>query len=205
MIQTLSLKGNMSSIIGHAAAGVSVYLACNRLADRRALAALPVFVFLAICPDLDYLAIWLFHSHTAPRLTHTLVFSLVAASVAWLFTASLRKNQRAKLPFIALLTASVSHPLLDLLVGAHPLPLLWPLPDPDVFLPFGVLPSAGSLALENYYLWRNLLIELAVLSPVFAMLVVFARRIPFRTIAPKAFVVAPLWLLFVVWSVGLQR
>lgn len=195
----------MSSLLGHAAAGVAFYLANNRLNDRQAIRALPVFVFLAICPDLDYLSIWLFHAVPAPRITHSAAFGLASASLVWMSTGHLRQKHLARLPFASLLAASLSHPILDLLVGAHPVPLLWPLPDPDLSLPFGVLPSAGRLSLGNYYLWRNLLIETVVLWPLLALVVALARRIPLRSIANWALAAAPVWAVFVIWSVGLQR
>lgn len=166
---------------------------------------LPVFVFLAICPDFDYFAIWLFDMAPAPRITHCLLFGLATASLAWWLTARSDRKTPVRMPSLAFLAASLSHPLLDLLVGAHPVPLLWPLPDHDVALPFGVLPSAGRLAPGNYYLWRNLLIELAVLLPVLAVLVAAARRMSFRPIAKWLFAFAPVWLAFVAWSVSLPR
>ncbi len=131
----------MSSLLGHAAAGVAFYWANNRLSDRQAIRALPVFVFLAICPDLDYLSIWLFHAVPAPRITHSAAFGLASASLVWMSTGHLRPKNLARLPFASLLAASLSHPILDLLVGAHPVPLLWPFADPDLSLPFGVLPA----------------------------------------------------------------
>lgn len=193
----------MSSIVGHMAAGTAAYLACNRFSDRRARLALPVFVTLAICPDLDYLAIWLLDAVPSPRFTHSILFGLAAAMIAWLCTRSMR--ERAHLPMAALLAASLSHPLLDLLVGAHAVPLLWPLPEPDVSLPFGVLPSAGRLALGNVYLWRNLLIEMAVLLPALAAIVAVARRVPLRLVTIRGLAILPIWLAFVAWSVALDR
>lgn len=194
----------MSSLIGHAAAGVTVYLATNRSRPPAAHAALLTFTLLAICADFDYLGIWLFHYSPTPRITHTLIFALVAAVIAWLATRPIRKRGSAHLPFVALLAASLSHPLLDLLVGAHPLPLFWPSANADVSVP-GILPSAGRLAVNNYYLWRNLLIELAVLLPAFALLVAIARQVPRHILAPRALLIAPFWLAFVVWSTGLAR
>lgn len=195
----------MSSIVGHALAGVAVYLACNRAKDRRALWALPAFVFLAVCPDLDYFAIWWWHAQPALRLTHTLLFALAASLLMWALIKPLRSRLQAKVPFPALLLASVSHPLLDLLVGSHGLPLLWPLTDRQVALPFGLLPSAGRLALDNYYLWRNLLIELGVLVPPLGLLVAVARGVAPRVLVRSATFVVPLWLVMLAWSVSLQR
>ncbi len=195
----------MSSVVGHAAAGVAAYLACHRPGARPSFRALPVFVFLAVCPDLDYLAIWMSHAVPAPRVTHSLLFGLATATAVWLCAKPLRREHPAPTPFLGLLAASLSHPVLDLLVGAHPVPLLWPLSDPDLSMPFGVLPSAGRLALGNYYLWRNLLIELVVLLPALAVIVAAARRVPFRAVAIRTLAFAPIWLAFLAWSIGLHR
>jgi inner membrane protein len=195
----------MSSIVGHGLAGVAVCLACNRAADRRALWALPAFVFLAVGPDLDYFAIWWWHAQPVLRLTHTLLFAVTTSLLMWGLTASLRMRLPANIPFLALLLASVSHPLLDLLVGAHGLPLLWPFTDRQVALPFGLLPSAGRLALDNYYLWRNLLIELGILVPLFGVLVAIARGTAPRMLARNAAFVLPLWLAMLAWSISLPR
>ncbi len=65
------------------------------------------------------------------------------------------------------LLAGLSHVLLDLLVGVTQLPLLWPLSQRAFKLPFGVLPSAGSMRLDNYYFFHNLVIELGVLVPLY--------------------------------------
>lgn len=195
----------MSSLVGHGLAGVAVYLACNRAGDRRTLWALPAFVFLAVCPDLDYLAIWWRHAQPTLRLTHTLAFALAASALMWCLTFRLRTGAVANIPFRALLLASISHPLLDLLVGAHGLPLLWPFTDRQVALPFGLLPSAGRLALDNYYLWRNLLIELGILVPLFGLLAAIARGTTPRVLARNAAFVLPFWLAMLTWSVSLQR
>ena len=167
--------------------------------------ALPAFVFLAVCPDLDYFAIWWWHTQPTLRVTHALLFAVATSLLMWGLTAPLRSRSLANVPFPALLLASVSHPLLDLLVGAHGLPLLWPFTDREVALPFGLLPSAGRLALDNYYLWRNLLIELGILVPLFGLLVGLARGTAPRVLARNAAFVLPLWLAMLAWSVSLQR
>lgn len=197
----------MSSVVGHAAAGVAACLACHRIAHARALPVLPalsVFVLVAIAPDFDYLAVWFFGYSATPRFTHSLLFAVLVPSCAWWATRRLTASGGAKIPFAALLVAGLSHPALDLLVGAHPLPLFWPLPVAGVSAP-GFLPSAGHLALGNRYLWRNLFIESAILFPAFAVAVAVARRVSWRTIATPALFVLPAWLLVVAWSIGLQR
>lgn len=191
----------MSSIAGHAAAGLAVYLCCNRWTDVRARWAAVPFVFLAVCPDFDYFAVWLFGYDAQPRFTHSWLFGLVTAAFIRLTT---RGCSSARLPMSALLAAAWSHPLLDVLVGAHGLPLLWPLAL-DVALPVGVLPSAGALRWNNVYLWRNLLIELGVLVPAYASAIAVMRRTSWRVIWPWAIWLTPVWLVFASWSCALPR
>jgi inner membrane protein len=104
-----------------------------------------------------------------------------------------------------LLAASFSHPLLDFLVGAHSLPLFWPFTTAEESLLVGVLPSAGHMMLNNYYLWRNLLIELGILLPVFTTIVMFFRRVSYRIIMIRAIMLAPIWIAFLLWSISLKR
>jgi membrane-bound metal-dependent hydrolase YbcI (DUF457 family) len=161
-------------------------------------------VFLAICPDIDYFAIWLFAYSGNPRISHSILFAVIVSLLAWMGTRRLAKRTSASAPFAALLLASLSHPILDLLVGVHSVSLLWPLANQDVSAP-GILPSAGRLSPGNYYLWRNLLIESVVLLPVLAFFVALARKVPIRTIAQRALFIVPLWLVFLACSLGLRR
>lgn len=91
------------------------------------------------------------------------------------------------------------------MVGAHPLPLLWPFAEYQVSTPIGVLPSAGRIDPLNYFLWRNLLIELGVLLPVLALAIAIARRMRPRTIVVSSLFVAPGWSAFLAWSLQLHR
>ncbi|MEM9567034.1 MAG: hypothetical protein AAF974_01910 [Cyanobacteria bacterium P01_E01_bin.34] len=59
--------------------------------------------------------------------------------------------------------AGISHLVLDLLVGVSPVLALWPLSQSPWVLPFGVLPNAGRLQWGNYYLYRDLMIEMGLL------------------------------------------
>jgi len=189
----------MSSFIGHFAAGVAVYLGHSTWANKPERRLLPVFILLAVLPDFDYFALWFFKVSAQPRFTHSISFCLVASTLAWLCIRQL--HGRSAKTLVALAIASCSHPALDLLVGVHPVPILWPLPLPEVQSPIGLLPSAGHLSLTNYYLWRNLLIECGVLLPAFALLVAFVRRAPFRAMLPSAMLLLPIWVAFLGWSV----
>jgi membrane-bound metal-dependent hydrolase YbcI (DUF457 family) len=195
----------MSSLIGHTAAGAAACLACHqRLENRHFRWVLAAFVLVAICPDFDYFAFWAWGYSANPRLSHSILFAVATALLAWWGMRRLAGPGSAAVPFAMLFLAALSHPLLDLLVGVHAIPLLWPLPNPDVSAR-GILPSAGRLAIGNFYLWRNLLIESAILLPVFALWVALARKFAIRLITRWSLFVAPVWLAGLVWSLGLQR
>jgi len=178
-----------------------MYLCCNaRQRGSSRWAAVP-FVALAVVPDLDYFAVWFFDYAAEPRFSHSLLFAIAAAFFVKL---TMPRLLPANLELRWLLAAGMSHPLLDFLVGAHPVPLFWPL-HRGVTNPVGVLPSAGSLAFDNFYLWRNLLIEMGVLGPAFALLVaVFGRR-GFRQLAGWTLLFLPAWAAFLTWSIALRR
>jgi inner membrane protein len=182
----------MSSIVGHCAAGVTIFLATQRFQNNSACWTLPIFVLLAICPDFDYFSFWLLHLNLKIRITHSILFCGTVATILWL---CLRIFHRT-VSFVAMAVACLSHLALDMFVGAHPLPLFWPLANPNVALPIGILPSAGHLAFNNYYMWRNLLIELGVLLPIFGLLIAAAQRVPIVAIARKAPLIWPIWLVF---------
>jgi inner membrane protein len=189
----------MSSLIGHLSAGAAVYFgqALPGIAQKRW--ALSVFMLLAVLPDFDYFALWIFKVSAEPRFTHSLMFCLAASTLVWL-CIPFREAGRKPATFLALSLASCSHLLLDFLVGVHPVPILWPLPFPDIQSPIGLLPSAGHLSPTNYYLWRNLTIECGVLFPAFAFLVA-VRKFALTSVVKRGAVFLPVWLAFVAWSV----
>lgn len=194
----------MSSVLAHVATGAAIFFAQRSRPPFRPSPGAVACVALAVLPDIDYLAWWLLHVQIEPRLTHSLLFCGAAAVLAWLLARS-RLAGLAPMGFPTLLMAAGSHLLLDYSVGVHALPLLWPLL-PDGFVsPVGILPSAGRLALGNFYLWRNLLIEMALLLPLLALTVALGRREYQRIRLPLAWLLLPPWLLFLGWSVSLQR
>lgn len=190
----------MSSLVGHATAGFTVFLCCHHARGASKRVAV-MYVLLAICADVDYLAVWGLGYSAHPRVTHSILFALVASLLA---RTALRSRDSTTVPIAGLLIAGLSHPILDLLVGAHGIPMLWPWRT-EVSLAIGVLPSAGTLDPTNYFLWRNLLIELGILLPFFALLIALARRAAFRTTWKRGVLIAPLWLAFVAWSMMLPR
>lgn len=152
----------MSSLLGHALAG---YTASK--CDRKPKIFLWTIwlIFAAVAPDVDYLLLWIFHLRLSERYTHSLGFCL-AFSLLTLAALKIFRAGNLKARFVQVLSASLSHLVLDLLVGVYGNPWLWPITEKTFALPWGILPSAGRLSLTNGYMYRNLLIEMGVLIPV---------------------------------------
>jgi hypothetical protein len=95
---------------------------------------------------------------------------------------------------------------MDMLVGVWPLPLLWPFTDARFALPFGILPSAPSFRLDNPYMYRNLLMEVGILIPLYAgvYLLRFGKGAGWKRYGS----IAVLWLCsvgFMGWAFTLAR
>ena len=196
----------MSSFIGHATAGAAIYLSQGRLSSPQARWALPLFILLAVFPDFDYVGRWFLGADMQPRVTHTLAFCVAFGILAWVSTTKLRADVRHPPTLAAYVLASSSHLALDILVGVHALPVLWPFTANEISSPIGILPSTiHVLSLTNHYLWRNLLIESAVLLPLLAAMVALCRATPVRSMLPKVLFMGPPWIVCLAWSLGLQR
>lgn len=171
----------MSSFAGHALAAATAYALGLRPGGTRGRPLwLTCLVVLAWAPDVDYLVRSLDRGpdHRL-RITHSLAFGLLlpALTAGALRAAGVRGGTLVRL-VVQAVGASLSHVVLDLLVGVTALPLFWPVSSARVRLPFGLLPSAGRLDLANPLLYRNMLIELGALLPLAAAIVVAfgARR-----------------------------
>ena len=166
----------MSSFLGHSLAAATVYVATEFTlpvakekswlkSDR--LFWLGWLIVVASIPDLDYVVhAWNSTNNQGLRITHSTLFSLIAPclTIAWLW---LGKRQHIGKKIIQVVMAGLSHLALDLSVGVTPLPLLFPFVKIPFKLPFGILPSAGRIDLDNYYFYRNLWLEMGVLLPLF--------------------------------------
>lgn len=202
-------SGLMSSFVGHSLAAYTLFSLDRR--ERPATlwgaAWLAWLVVLASAPDIDYLVPALAApAHQGRRITHSVALSaaLPLFSVGVICCVRGLKSRRRLLSVCAVL-AGLSHLVLDYLVGVTPLPLLWPL-DPAAFSsPVGILPSAGRIRLSNYYLYRNLLIEVGVLAP----LCYVARGLYLGELSSRDWARVLILLLaagcFVAWSVSLSR
>ncbi len=194
----------MSSFIGHALAGLTVSVVPKpQRSVREQLLRSGWLVAIACAPDLDYFVPILHPSaNNGVRLTHSLFFCLLLplATIAMLALKGDRGSvlRRHSLQTIA---AGLSHLGLDLMVGVSALPLLFPYTSRTYKLPFGLLPSAGALDFSNYYLYRNLFIELGVLLPLFAIAIQISRGRYSRILIG----LTSISIAFMVWSFRLSR
>lgn len=172
---------------------------------RECRSGLAVCILVALAPDVDYLAWWIARIQLEPRATHSLLFCLGCALVAWVAMHAFASQGKPAVSLTTLLLASCSHLVLDFFVGVHGLPLLWPFVSSELASPVGVLPSAGRLSFTNFYLWRNLFIELGVLWPALALFAVARRREMNRLAMPQSVIVLPVWFAFLWWAITLPR
>src|SRR5215212_6917513 len=160
----------MSSFLGHSLAAYSLFSLdrWERPSTLWRAVWLAWLVVLASAPDIDYLVPALASpAHQGRRITHSIALSMALPlfSVGVLYFVKGLKSRR-RLSSVCAVLAGLSHLVLDFLVGVTPLPLLWPLDSAAFASPVGVLPSAGRIQLSNYYLYRNVLIEVGVLAPL---------------------------------------
>lgn len=182
----------MSSVFGHSLAAVTVYLATKSIAKPRPIIErlrhylnrpryfvwILWLIVVASIPDLDYLVeAWHPSNNEGLRITHSILFCLIVPSLTIVVLFFLEvKAKRLKLYSSQVILAGLSHLLLDLFVGVTPIPLLFPVVNLPIKLPFGILPSAGKIDLSNYYFYRNLKLEMGVLLPIFAFVCLWSDR-----------------------------
>lgn len=204
----------MSSFIGHSLPAISLYFSARPLRQPLVYRSnyrwlwLIWLVLVAWNPDIDHFVPSLHASaHQGLRITHSIFASLILPCSTILVLRLLKLRGR-ELGFLAaqLVFAALSHLALDVLTGAMRLPLLYPFSLSTFKLPFGLLPSAGKINLENYYFYRNLLIEMGILLPLFSSIHLITHR--FRG-KPKRTVIVALLLTcslgFMVWASMLSR
>ncbi|WP_310487548.1 metal-dependent hydrolase [Chamaesiphon sp. VAR_69_metabat_338] len=206
----------MSSFIGHSLAGLTVYLTTTefqindrvRSSSKYNLPWLMWLVAIASIPDIDYLipSLILKYNNHRVRTTHSFIGALIVPACTILILYLLGKRGKTlELMSLQAVLAGLSHLLLDLLTGVLPLPLLYP--SLEVFrLPFGLLPSAGKIQLNNYLFYRNLSIELGVIVPLVISLLLIIRD---RTLFGKHRLLIAVGLLvsacFMMWAFSLSR
>jgi inner membrane protein len=204
----------MSSFIGHSIPAIGLYL--SRQSSQQLVALYPRqrwfwllwLVLVAWAPDIDHFVPALHASaHQGLRVTHSFVFCLLLPGCTILGLKLLQlKRQELRFCSAQLLLAALSHLLLDMLTGAMKLPLFYPLSQQTFRLPFGLLPSAGSINITNYFFYRNLLIELGVLLPLLGWVYWESHGFPLNVRSKSAIAL----LLgcsfgFTLWAVSLSR
>lgn len=195
----------MSSFVGHALMGASIFANGRWRPQGQNAGVFGIGVFLALCPDMDYMVLWAVGHGIEPRYTHSLFFCLCVSLTALIVIPLIFRNLRDTIPLGLFFAASFSHVVLDLSVAVHPMPLFWPVIDKLVVLPHGVLPSAGQINPANYYLWRNLLIELGILVPIACFIAPVSRRAIINARVIVKISVFFLFISFMVWGYSLQR
>lgn len=198
----------MSSWIGHGIAAVTVYVSDKGVKRNRSEVFWALWlVVVAIAPDVDYVLAFLRVGEEQARLTH----SIVGAALLPVLTivAGLLYGWRGKLLLtraLQVLAAGLSHLVLDLLVGVHPMPLFFPLTLTLYKLPFGILPSAPLARLDNPLLYRNLFIEFGALAPLPIILFLLRRPAMFPSFRRFAIPLLGLCALaFMAWAFTLSR
>ncbi len=162
----------MSSFIGHSLAALCVF-SSEKLSASNSLKKWwwGWLIVIASAPDIDHIFrsfILTVYPDEKIRITHSILGSLMLpfGTILLLTILGFKGSSRTRLS-VQVIIAGLSHLVLDLLTGVNELPLLWPFNLANFKLTFGLLPSAGKVSLLNYYLYRNLFIEIGVLAPLF--------------------------------------
>lgn len=199
----------MSSFVGHSLAAFTIY-SCHKPQQStwHRVVWLTWLVIVGLFPDLDHFVPFLHQSaHHEMRISHSFTFALFLPIITILILLVFGwRGQTLKNRSIQVICAAFSHPILDLLVGVVGIHLFWPFSWQIVALPFGLLPSAGALYLTNYYFYKNLLIELGVLVPLFYSIYLWVHHRP--ALANKIIKIAGLMVIsggFMVWAFLLDR
>lgn len=168
----------MSSFVGHSLAAIAIYsTSANSQPKPNQIVWLGWLIIVALAPDLDHF-IPILHQSTNNniRITHTILFCSILPAITIPILLILGDRGRLlKTRFFQIFAAGLSHLFLDILVGIAGFYLFWPWNSLKLKLPFGLLPSAGKFALDNYYLYANLVIELGVLLPWFYLLIAISK------------------------------
>lgn len=199
----------MSFFIGHSLAALSTYFVEKQPTSPKAIGWLGWLIFIASAPDIDHIvrALRLTVNGEIFRISHSILLSLVLPFCTIIVLTLLDcKGQSLIIRSQQVILAGLSHLVLDLLTGVNKLPLLWPFSIELFKLPFGILPSAGQVNLFNYFLYRNLLIEIGVLAPL-VCIAFLINSIRLKTEFQKVRISGLLLIsfCFMAWSFSLSR
>ena len=204
----------MSSFVGHSLTALGIYANSEPPATKPSLAARlwPAWlVLVSVAPDIDYLVPYLRQlrepSYGGLRITHSVAVSLILPALTTIVLASLNlPRQTLRRRCLQAAGVGLSHIVMDLLVGVTAIPLLWPFSLQRFALPFGILPSAPAYQINNYYMYRNILIEVGILVPLCAGLYWLRHSTP--AAVWQRLTGAALWCCsagFMVWAYTLPR
>ena len=171
--------------VAHGLLGASVGVALRQTSQSYQWRPLWVSVFLAVCPDFDYVLNWLRISGGGWH--HGFTHSILFAFLLGLMTAMVvgEKTVRSVILYSAV---TVSHPLLDfLMTESRGVALWWPLTDKRYKLG---LPNPIDYTWSNVSLWhatidilRISLIELIIFAPILLLVVLVRRLLAARSVA----------------------
>ncbi len=171
----------MSSFIAHSLIGFTVGAQKEQPSLKHTLIASLFFIVLASTPDLDYIVNWLRGYQMPVRYSHSIGFVFVIGLLSLLFRNAVLRKSLHRIPVYLFFLAPATHLILDGLVAVHGNPYLFPFTDAMLTFPIGILPSSGYVNVFNYYLWRNLSIELLILIPVVIALTPKLRQLAFKS------------------------
>lgn len=199
----------MSSFFGHSLAALGTYFVEKPASFNTRKYWLVWLIIIAAAPDIDHIvpAFQPISNYQIIRITHSILLSLVLPiSTILLLILFGSKGRSLILRSQQVILAGLSHLGLDLLTGVNRLPLLWPFSTENFKLSFGLLPSAGGINLFNYFLYRNLLIELGVLVPlVFFIYLINNFKINNRQQTIKLIGLLLISICFMFWAFSLER
>lgn len=200
----------MSSFIGHSLAAISTFSVEKQSASSNTRRYwLAWLIIIASAPDIDHIipALHLTFQYEDVRITHSILLSLVLPfGTILLLTLLGCKGRSLILRSQQVILAGLSHLVLDLLTGVNRLPLLWPFSTQTFKLSFGILPSAGQVNPLNYFLYRNLLIEIGVLAPlVYMAYLISDDKTTTRSQKVKIGGLLLISICFMLWAFSLSR
>lgn len=203
----------MSSFIGHSWVSIATYAITQQWHaaedSRPKWPWIAWLLVIASLPDIDYriAAFRVQQANQTLRITHScfgaLLIPVCTILGLWLLG---HRGHAFKLRSLQVVLVGLSHLILDLFTGVSLLPLLYPLSMQGFKLPFGLLPSAGRIQLTNYFLYRNLFIELGVLVPLSISLLLSVQGVAQfskRRIAIAAGLIISIG--FMIWASTLSR
>lgn len=155
----------MSSVLGHATVGASLYGLSVTTGRPRSNVWLTLLVLAALAPDFDYLLLWAVDLKLKPRVSHSLVAGLSLSLL--LLGLSRLATLRATAPNTwVLICTPLSHLGLDILVADGGNPLFWPLNADNIVLNIGLLPAAPRLSWPLSQSLQHIVIELSLLVSI---------------------------------------